>query len=304
MKGAGRFRESDELRRGRVGCRLWQGHRPLDACSMAGLGLKRQGAAEEFDAVSQVLKSMMEGGHLLWIEATSVVPDIDEELIRGQVELDVDAGGLCVFQDIVEHLLHEQEEMTTPFAGQGRGGHLLRENLDAFDGGAGEGSACVLAKVRDEAVPGIVARIVRPDQFAHVIDGLPGDAGDLVDGMGRGDSGFELFAGDFAEESDTGEAGAQVIVEVPGNALPVSCPTRVVFQTQDMALEAEAVAMDSEKEDDGGEGAGELKSGPLVEEGFEVKGEGLSELMPGTELTADAQVEAVIAGWQVEVGRA
>lgn len=181
--------------------------------------------------MSQVLKPVMEGGYLLRIEAASVVSDIDEEPMGGQIEPDVDAGGLCVFESVVECFLHEEKEVTAPFPGQGRSGQCLGESLDAFDRGAGEGPARVLAKVGDETVPGVVTGIVRPNEFAHVIDGLSCDTGDLVDGVGRGDSGFELFAGDFAQKGDAREAGAQVIVKVPGNALAFAGPTRVVFET-------------------------------------------------------------------------
>ena len=93
--------------------------------------------------------------------------------------------------------------------------------------------------VVDERPQGVLARIHRPDDFIEAADDVFGLDGKLVERrLQRGL--FGVLGGERGEDGNLGEAGAQIVVQVAGDAGALAFPGIADFQQLDAALHPQA----------------------------------------------------------------
>src|SRR3954462_6128236 len=84
--------------------------------------------------------------------------------------------------------------------------------------------------VSEEIFEGVVLRIDRPNDFIHGASEFASGAGNLAN-MGFGFAGaIQIGAGQFAEQSDLGEAGSKVVMNVFGDAGAFAFDSVLLFQ--------------------------------------------------------------------------
>ena len=147
-----------------------------------------------------------------------IVLDGQFEGIRAEAERDECLGRSGMLDDIMEGFLEGEKEVVADLGGERPKGELLGEVQAATDARGAEEIEGELLQVVGQAFDGVVPGVDGPDDFIHRAGQL---AGGVVDahqaGAGLGGP-IELAAGRFAEHGNPSKVGAEVVVDVAGDA--------------------------------------------------------------------------------------
>ena len=160
------------------------------------------------------------------VEPAAVIRHLHGEPIFLCLQLNFNRGAACVPRGIVDAFLEDQKDLTPCVHSQfgvlrGFGGAKVQADVAGHEHIARE-----LAHMLGQIAKAIVVRIHSPDDLAHAIHQFPRDAGNANQRLfGQVISAGQFHARYFAEHSDLGEAGANVVVEIGRD--PVTNPLQL-----------------------------------------------------------------------------
>ena len=147
-------------------------------------------------------------------EAGAVVGDFDGEVCGGRCEAEFEFGGAGVFDDVVDGFADDEEELMAEGGREVAGFDLLGEVEAAAEVGGLREVGDLRGEVGEEVVEAVLFGIDGPDDFIEGSDGFAGGFGEAIELWDVA----TLREGDVGEEADLGEAGADLIVHVAGDA--------------------------------------------------------------------------------------
>ncbi len=226
-----------------------------------------------------------------------VVHDQFERIgMQSQRDAHLVAGG--VPDGVVERLFEGEEEIVAGLGRERPGGHLDRQVEPAAHIGRDEEVVRVLAHVVDQAVERVVLGIDGPDDL---IERTRQIAGGIIDarehGGGVGGLG-ERTAPRLAQHRDSGEARAEVVVDVLCDACALALDLMLALHALDLPLHAPADDMAGKDDDAAGRGQAARPEKPprLPEKRVDGKREGRALGVPDAIVVASDHAKTIGAG--------
>lgn len=169
-------------------------------------------------------------------DAAAVIFDFEDEIFVGAAEAEPGFGGFGMFGDVVDGFFDGEKDVVADFSAEMKRRKMSGDIEAATDAREAEMFLGEFDGVSEQIFQRVVLRIYRPDDFVHGAGEFAGGAGDLADvrfGLGRA---IEVGAGEFAEEGDLSEAGAEVVVDVFGDAGAFAFDGVLLFEDKHAAL--------------------------------------------------------------------
>src|SRR5882724_8732549 len=146
-------------------------------------------------------------------------------------------GGVGVADDVGDGFLGGEEDVMADFRGNGGFGQAGRDVEPVAHARDGEVILGVLADVVDEAFEGVVGGIDGPDDFVERTGDFAGGLGNLAGVVADVGGGVLVDFHHFTEHGDLGEAGAELIVDVAGDAGAFLFEGLLLAEAFELALE-------------------------------------------------------------------
>ena len=161
---------------------------------------------------------MASAARAVLVKTAAVIGDANLQPRGGLPDAELDQRSVAVFEGIVKGFLDDQEQAVTGLRRQRAFWQVQRQLQPAAQTGAFEEFVGVAAHLLDQTVPGVMFGADRPDDFVHGTNRGPGEAGDLPNVNLNLLGPVLVSLRQIAEHGDAGEAGTQVVVDVPGDA--------------------------------------------------------------------------------------
>ena len=136
-----------------------------------------------------------------------------------------DFGRLRVFDDVVDGFLEGEKNVVAHLRRDGDGRQLGRHLGAITHAGQGQIFLRIFARIVDQPFQGVVGGIGRPDDFIQGPGCFARGLGNLLCVGGHLSRGILVRFRHFAQQCHLGEIGAELVVQVPGDAraLPLQC---------------------------------------------------------------------------------
>src|ERR1035441_1558764 len=190
------------------------GHRDLRAVPwLAGDG---ELSSDGLQALAHIVQPVTSGANGSEVKPDAVVRDADLEpaRLRRHFDLDFRRGG--VFYGVVERFFEREEELVPSRGRNDAARQLVRELQPKTNGSVLQEIIGGLREVFDQALQGVMLGIDRPDNLIERLSNLAGRGRDLAH------TGLQFprraVLSLIAEQSNLGQAGAQIIMDILGDA--------------------------------------------------------------------------------------
>ena len=236
-------------------------------------------------------------------EALAVVLDGEVEAVGALHEAQPDDPRVRVLDDVVQRFLHRQEQVVADVRAELVRRQVRRHVEAQLDAGQRQVLLGELADVGDEAVERIVPRIDGPDDLVHRPRQLARRVRDLAEMAG--DLVRRFATRQLAEQRDLGQPGAEIVVDVAGDAIAIALDRALQLEPLDLAAEPARAdeAHGAGDDEERAEAGGDLERARLVEVRQDHERHRRLGAAPAAVAVAGGDAEAVAAGRQVAVVR-
>src|ERR1035441_510346 len=169
------------------------------------------------------------------VKADAIVRDADMEPPRRRRQFDLDFRRGGVFYGIVERFFEREEELVPSLGRNDAARQLVRELQPETNGSVLQEVIGGLGEVFDQALQGVVLGIDCPDNLIERLSHLPGRGRDLAHAGLQFPRRAVLSL--IAEESEIGRAGAQIIMDVLGDAGAFPLDRLFPFQRSELSFQ-------------------------------------------------------------------
>src|ERR1017187_8887716 len=173
-------------------------------------------SSDGLQPLAHIVQPVSSGANGSEVKSDAVVRDADMEPARLRREFDLDFRRGGVFYGVVERFLEREEELVPSLGWNGAARQLVRELQPEMNGGVLQEIIGGLGEIFDQALQGVVLGIDRPDNLIERLSHLPGRGRDLAHAGLQFPRRAVLSL--IAEQSNLGQAGAQIIMDVLGDA--------------------------------------------------------------------------------------
>src|ERR1039458_4680727 len=173
-------------------------------------------SSDALQPLAHIVQPVTSGANGSEVKPDAVVRDADLEpaRLRRQFDLDFRRGG--VFYGVVERLVEREEELVPSLGRNDAARQMVRELQPETNGSVLQEIIGGLGEVFDQALQGVVLGIDRPDNLIERLSHLPGRGRDLAHAGLHFPRRAVLSL--IAEQSDLGQAGAQIVMDILGDA--------------------------------------------------------------------------------------